>query len=188
MTPRPQKTTSRSATAPAKKRPTPKVAKQVEAGAAPIAAVQDDGASPVADSYRPVCVVDVVMVLPNPNPTLVLEEVDVPYRRISIPIGVAEGSSIAYALRGISTPKPLVHDLFAMTLSRLDASVVVARVTSSAGGAYYAEIVVNGLNGQHEIACRPSDAVALAVRQRPPTPIVVASSILEREGAVDSGS
>ncbi|HLX77690.1 MAG TPA: bifunctional nuclease family protein [Acidimicrobiales bacterium] len=188
MTPRPQKTTSRPATTPAKKRAAPKVARRPGAVTPPIAAVEDDGASPVQDSYRPVRVVDVVMVLPNPNPTLVLEEVDEPYRRISIPIGVAEGTSIAYALRGISTPKPLVHDLFASTLSRLDASVVVARVTSSAGGAYYAEIVVNGLNGQHEIACRPSDAVALAVRQRPPTPIVVASSILEREGGVASGS
>jgi uncharacterized protein len=135
-------------------------------------------------AFVPVEVVDVVITLPNPNPVLLLKTTDAPERTIAIPIGAAEGISIANALRGVSTPKPLTHELFAETLTTLGAWIAVARITAVEGGAFYAEIVVGGgSHGQQSIACRPSDAVAMALRQRPPAPIVTSSGVLEAVGS-----
>jgi uncharacterized protein len=140
-------------------------------------------------SFVPVEVVDVVVRLPNPNPVLVLQTTDAPVRTFEIPIGGAEGISIANALHDVRTPKPLTHELFSETLTALEASVAVARVTAVEGGAFYAEIVVSGgKNGQRAIACRPSDAVAMALRQRPPAPIVASSAVLDAVSTVgDTG-
>ncbi|MGA8296145.1 MAG: bifunctional nuclease family protein [Acidimicrobiales bacterium] len=141
------------------------------------------GDTPIAtDAFLPLEVVDVVVTLPNPNPLLVLRTTDAPERTLSIPIGVAEGTSIANALRGVATPKPLTHELFAETLTILGASIAVARITAVDGAAFYAELVVSTPSREHTLACRPSDAVAMALRQRPPAPIVTASWVFDALG------
>lgn len=152
-------------------------------GAADRAAVAPGESAPEpVSAFFPLEVVDVVVTLPNPNPVLWLRTTDEPKRSIAIPIGIAEGTSIANSLRKLTTPKPLTHELFAETLELLDASVAVARIIAVEGGAFYAEIVVSSAAGQQTIACRPSDAVAMALRQRPPAPIVTASSVLDAAG------
>jgi uncharacterized protein len=157
----------------------------------PVPAVAEDGksdaevATPEFGAFVPIEVVDVIVRLPNPNPVLVLRTTDPPERTIAIPIGGAEGISIANALHDVRTPKPLTHELFAETLTALGAAVAVARITAVEGGAFYAEIVVSGgAQGQQVIVCRPSDAVALALRQRPPAPIVTSSAVLDAVGTV----
>lgn len=173
----------------ARKRRSTKATTTVETAVAnepPAAVAEVDTDAEVAPdefgAYVPVEVVDVVVTLPNPNPVLVLRTTDPPERTFAIPIGPAEGVSIANALRNVATPKPLTHELFTETLIALGASVAVARITAVDGGAFYAEIVVSGSHGQQTVACRPSDAVAMALRQRPPAPIVTASAVLEAVG------
>ena len=140
-------------------------------------------------AFIPLEVADVIVTLPNPNPVLVLRTNDSPARTLEIPIGAAEGISIANVLHNVSTPKPLTHELFADTLTALDASVAVARITAVEGGSFYGEIVVSGGNsGQQTIRCRPSDAVAMALRQRPPAPIVASSAVLETAGIEEDTS
>ena len=184
MSARPNKAATRAT--PARKRPAAEInPAPIDGNGAsdePSAAIAVPPVLPLisAEVFVPVRVADVVMALPAQNPYLVLEEVDPPRRQLAIPIGLADGTAIAYALRGLSTPKPLTHELFATTLTRLGASVAVARIITEDRGAFYAEIVVSGPNGQHEIDCRPTDAVALALRQVPPAPIVCASALLER--------
>lgn len=186
MTPRPKNLTSRPAPVAARKRRATTAPPKPAAAAEKPAAIRDR--ADWTESFLPVTVAAVEMTLPNPNPILVLEEVDAPHRRIAIPIGVSEGTAIAYSLKGLSTPKPLVHELFAQTLSVLDAQVAAARITASDAGAFYAEIVLSATNGQHTLACRPSDAVGVALRQRPPAPIVASSRVLDRAAAEASGS
>ncbi len=184
--------TAPAPTAAAKKKRAPraKVAENTDADV-PVAGIGKEGA-PEAEittaefgAFVPVEVVDVVVRLPNPNPVLVLQTADAPARTVAIPIGSAEGISIANALHGVTTPKPLTHELFTEALTALGASVAVARITAVEGGAFYAEIVVSGgANGQQTIVCRPSDAVAMALRQRPPAPIVTSSAVLDAVGTV----
>lgn len=180
--------------APAKKRAPAKTSKEESEPIEPVEAVAAGDAQSAPEpgdfaGFIPVEVVDVIVRLPNPNPVLVLRTVDPPQRSLEIPIGAAEGISIANALHDVSTPKPLTHELFADTLTALDASVAVGRITAVEGGSFYGEIVVSGGNsGQQTIRCRPSDAVAMALRQRPPAPIVASSAVLETAGIEDDTS
>jgi uncharacterized protein len=178
--------------APRKKRAPARTTEQAAEVVEAEAAVGQDGASEAEQAavefgaFVPVAVDDVVVTLPNPNPVLVLKTTDAPLRTVAIPIGATEGISIANALQKVSTPKPLTHELFAETLTVLGAWVAVARITAVEGGAFYAEIVVGGAaHGQQAIACRPSDAVAMALRQRPAAPIVISSAVLDAVGIAD---
>jgi bifunctional DNase/RNase len=141
---------------------------------------------PAAD--RRLLFVDVVLVLPSTNPVVVLQEADPPYRELRIPIGGAEGVAIAYAARQVRTPRPLTHELMARMLESFSLSLDVVRITESSGRTFRAEIVVSGPSGTRSIDCRPSDAVALALRQRLPVPIVAAPDVLDSAGGEAVGS
>jgi len=126
--------------------------------------------------------VDVAVALPNTNPVIVLEEVSLPTRLLRIPVGQPEGVSIAYAARGIATPKPLTHDLFMSTLEAYGVTVDAVRITSVRQSAFTAEIVFSGSRGVRTLGCRPSDGIALALRQRLGAPIMVAPEVLDQVG------
>jgi len=132
--------------------------------------------------------VDVVLVLPSTNPVVVLQEADPPYRELRIPIGGPEGVAIGYAARQMQTPRPLTHELMSRLLEAFSLSLDVVRITESTGRTFRAEIVVSGPSGSRTIDCRPSDAIALSLRQRVPVPIVAAPAVLEAAGGEAAGS
>jgi uncharacterized protein len=126
------------------------------------------------EEWRIVAVAGVEMVLPSANPEVVLHEAQDPWRELRIPVGLAEGTAIAYAFHGIDTPRPLTHEMFTEILERHDVSVAAARITVRRGQLFFAELDTMGPRGRRVLPCRPSDAIALALRQRLPTPILVA--------------
>jgi len=126
---------------------------------------------------RQVVLVDIAMELPASHPYLVLREVDQPWREMRIPIGLPDGVAIAYAWRGLATPRPLSHELFADILGRLDVSLAMVHITEARGQAYFAELTLVGAS-THVVPCRPSDAIALALRQPLPVPILVTEDLL----------
>ena len=126
--------------------------------------------------------VDVVMVLPSTNAIVILEEVSYPCRLLRIPIGTPEGVAIGYAARGIATPKPLTHDLFTSVLEAFNLTLDYVRITGVRLNAFSAELVVSGAKGSRTLPCRPSDGIALALRQRLGAPIVVAPEVLDQVG------
>ncbi|MGH9101859.1 MAG: bifunctional nuclease family protein, partial [Acidimicrobiales bacterium] len=130
----------------------------------------------------PVEVLDVVLDLPQVHPVVVLQEVDQPRRLLRFPVGWAEGVALSYALRGIATPRPLTHELFGSVLGRFGVSLEVVRITGLVGRTLFAEAVLVGNGRREDVACRPSDALALALHQRLPVPIVVAESVLAEAG------
>lgn len=132
--------------------------------------------------------VDVVLLLPATHPVVVLQEADPPFRELRIPIGGAEGIAIGYAARAIATPRPLTHELFARVLEEFGMTIDVVRITDVNGAAFSAEIVVSGPQGVREIDCRPSDAIALALRQRLPVPIVASPIVLAIAGTDPLGA
>jgi bifunctional DNase/RNase len=127
-------------------------------------------------------VVGLAVELPATDPVLTLREVDPPGRLLRIPIGAAEGVAIAYAWRQLSTPRPLTHELFLDALRRFDLRVEVVEVNEVRGLSFSGKLHLVGPEGIEVLSCRPSDAIALALRQRPPAPILVEDAVLEAAG------
>jgi len=125
------------------------------------------------EEWRIVAVAGVEMTLPNANPMVVLHEAQDPWRELGIPVGLAEGTAIAYAFRGIDTPRPLTHELVTEILDGHGVSIEAVRITVRRGQQFFAEIDTMGPRGRRVLPCRPSDAIALALRQQLPTPILV---------------
>ena len=120
--------------------------------------------------------------LPNTHPTVVLHEMDPPRRELRITIAQPEGVSVAYAWRGMAAPRPLTHDLLATVLERFGLQIDAVRITSVDGPVFHAELALSGPSGSHTFECRPSDALALALRQPLPVPIMVAEEVLATAG------
>ena len=64
----------------------------------------------------------------------------------------------------------------------------VVRITEVRGTAFTSEMVISGQFGTRVIDCRPSDAIALALRQRLPVPIMVDPKVLAIAGTDPIGA
>ncbi len=139
------------------------------------------------EAFRPLRFVDVAVPLPSTNPVVVLQEVDPPGRLLRIPIGLPEGVAIAYAARELVTPRPLTHELMTNVLEAFGLVLEVVRITEVHGAAYVGEVVVSGPGTTRTFSCRPSDGIALALRQRLFVPVVAAVRVLDVAGAPPAG-
>ena len=79
-------------------------------------------------------------------------------------IGTIEAVSIAYAQEGIKHPRPQTHDLLVDVIESLNATLDEVIISELKDNTYYAEIVIIDDNGKTSLSCRPSDAIALALR------------------------
>lgn len=105
--------------------------------------------------------------LPHNQPIVLLKE-RTGERFLPIWIGAVEATSIAFALQGVVTARPMTHDLMRDLLSNLHVVVDRVVVTELRDGTFYAEIQMTQ-NGQTvTVSSRPSDAIALAVRATVP--------------------
>ena len=99
-------------------------------------------------------------------------------RYLPIWIGPAEADAIAVKLQDVSVPRPLTHDLLGNVIGQLGGSVKSIVVHDLMNDTFFAKIVL-GLDGRTvEIDCRPSDAIALAVRAK--VPIFVEETVLTK--------
>lgn len=85
----------------------------------------------------------------------------------------AIGASINAVMSGVKPPRPLTHDLFSQMLGALGAKVDRVMIVKVEGDVYYARLFVIAENEIMErkvieIDARPSDCLALAVRQQAP--------------------
>ncbi|HEV3265227.1 MAG TPA: bifunctional nuclease family protein [Acidimicrobiales bacterium] len=134
--------------------------------------------------YRMAIVTSVTVDLPVQHPTVVLRETESPRRQLSFSVGLQDGIAISQALRRIPTPRPLTHELVADVLQAFDVDVVAVRLVGRQGSTYFAELDLRGPNGRSVHSCRPSDAVAIALRQPVPVPILIDSRLFEVLGDV----
>jgi bifunctional DNase/RNase len=135
---------------------------------------------------RQVAFMGVGLELPSTNPSVVLHEIDPPRRALRITIAQPDGVALAYAWRGIATPRPLTHDLLTTIFQRFGLQVDAVRVVRVDGPVFYAELALSGPSGSHTVECRPSDALALALRQPLPVPIMVAEEVLATAGTLQA--
>ena len=98
---------------------------------------------------------------------LVLEE-ESGTRRLPIIIGSAEAQAIAIELENMSPTRPLTHDLFRTFAQEFTIDIQEVIIYNFVDGVFYGKIVCNDGKNEVEIDCRPSDAVALAVRFKCP--------------------
>jgi uncharacterized protein len=104
-----------------------------------------------------------------------LQEID-GERSFPIVIGLFEATSIHRRVRGDTSPRPLTHDLIVSTVEALGGEIHDIIISDLEGGTYYAKLRVKQEGELHEIDCRPSDAIAVAVTAK--VPIYVAEDVL----------
>ena len=97
-------------------------------------------------------------------------------------IGHAEAAAILMKLQSQPAPRPMNHDLMTDILEQLDAQLVKITVTELRENTFYAQITVVRDGQEIEVDCRPSDAIALAIRAE--APIYAAERVIE-ESAIE---
>jgi bifunctional DNase/RNase len=98
-------------------------------------------------------------------------------RMFPIVIGVFEASAIDRRVRGIETPRPMTHDLLASVIEALGARILRVVVSSLRDNTFFARLELMREEGEVDLDCRPSDAIALAAQTE--APIFVAEEVLE---------
>ena len=121
------------------------------------------------------------------SPIVILQDVQ---KNTLLPIwvGVFEANAIALQIERIDTPRPMTHDLFKNMLLHLNAQVLKIVVTELKENTFFALIHLDMDGDIVTIDCRPSDAIAIALRTDAPiyvTEEVINNSrnvTLEKEG------
>lgn len=98
-------------------------------------------------------------------------------RILPIAIGPFEAMAIHMALEGATVSRPLTHDLMKVLVERLNGTLERVVIDDLWNSTYYAKLYVRQSDQDIEVDCRPSDAIALALRTG--AQIYVMDSILE---------
>ena len=114
--------------------------------------------------------------LPTNQPIVLLKEAE-GERYLPIWIGGVEAQAIAFALQGMTTPRPLTHDLFRDVLDALAVEVRRVVIVELRSGTFYADLVLVDDGKEVVVSARPSDAIALAVRTG--SPIYAAEDVID---------
>lgn len=128
----------------------------------------------------PVELLGVRLELPANTPIVLLRELEGRRRVLPIYIGGGEATAIAYALEGVTPPRPLTHDLLRDVLAELGARLDQVVVSDMRDHTYYAELHLTVGGQPHVVSSRPSDSIALAVRTG--SPLFVAEHVLDAAG------
>ena len=106
---------------------------------------------------------------------IVLKEVEGD-RSFPIVIGLFEATSIDRRVKRMQTPRPLTHDLIVAAIEQFGGEVQDVVINELRDHTYYARLRVRQDGELHEIDCRPSDAIAVAVTAK--VPIYVSEDVL----------
>jgi bifunctional DNase/RNase len=97
-------------------------------------------------------------------------------REIKIYVGYPEATSISMVSEGISFVRPLTHDLLKNVIERLGWKVERVTIDDLYNDTFYAKLTLVNDDRMIDIDCRPSDAIALALRAK--APIYVAEDVI----------
>jgi hypothetical protein len=128
------------------------------------------------ENFVEVHVVGLIMDQISKSPVMLLKPLD-EKKLIPIWIGVSEANSIALELESISSPRPMAHDLITCIMGNLQAILTKVIITAIVENTYYAELFIEKDGQIKTIDCRPSDAVALALKNG--VKIYVSRQVLE---------
>lgn len=128
------------------------------------------------EKFIEVSVVGLIVDKISKSPVMVLKPLN-DKKIIPIWIGISEANSIALELENIPSPRPMAHDLIKCIMDDLEAVLTKVVITDIIENTYYAELVLAKDGREKTIDCRPSDAVALALKNG--VKIYVSRQVLE---------
>jgi uncharacterized protein len=118
-------------------------------------------------------------------PVVILRDAD-EKNFLPIWVGVFEANAIALQMEGITTPRPMTHDLLRNLIRQIEGDVVRVVINNLEENTFYAQIHLKVANRELTIDSRPSDAIALALRAK--APLFVEESVLEKSRATDDSN
>ena len=101
-------------------------------------------------------------------------------RSLPIFIGAAEAQSIAIFINHVPIQRPLTHDLLKNLLDFLECRLMRIEINDFKEGTFYARLVLDRDGVLMTLDCRPSDAIAVALRCG--SPIYAARHVFEETG------
>lgn len=124
-----------------------------------------------------------LIVMDPGNPSfLVMEPLEPPVsegksRVVPICVGPHEAMTLGMALEGARFSRPMTHDLMLDAFTNLDAHVDHVYIYAVKNGTFFAQLVLSQYDRLIQIEARPSDAIALAIREQ--APIYIEDKVLE---------
>ncbi|MBD5185996.1 MAG: hypothetical protein HDS92_05245 [Bacteroidales bacterium] len=112
---------------------------------------------------------------------LILAQVGGPVR-IPVVIGAAEAQSIAMKMEGITTPRPMTHDLMNNFARAFGIGLKEVFIYKFEDGIFYSEMTFVDAEREVTIDARTSDAIAMSMRTG--APIYTTRDIMEETGFV----
>ena len=100
-------------------------------------------------------------------------------RSLPIAIGASEAQAILFELRGVTTPRPLTHVLFASVMIALGIRLLRVVIYKVENGVFYSYLYIRSNEVILRVDSRTSDAVALALRMK--APILTYEDILNED-------
>jgi len=134
------------------------------------------------ERFVEVNLVGLIMDQVSKSPVMMLKALD-QKKIIPIWIGINEANAIAMELENICSPRPMTHDLLKNIMCDLEAILAKVIITDIVENTYYAELHIERDGKEKIIDCRPSDAVALALKNR--AKIYVSRQVLETSVLAD---
>jgi bifunctional DNase/RNase len=119
---------------------------------------------------------------------VVLQETDAPGRMLRLVIGQAEARAIQVSWQGTVPPRPSTWDLFVSTVELLGGRLQETVITAvEEERHFFASMDLAQGDVVRTITCRPSDALALALRS-PGTRIMTTEEVMIAAGVLADGS
>lgn len=115
----------------------------------------------------------------NTQQAVFLKEAD-GSRQFPIVIGVFEAASIDRYVKGLTTKRPMTHDLVRSTIEAMGGTIQDIYIHRLESNTYYASIRIRRGEELIEIDSRPSDAIAVALAGTPPVEIFIEESVLDQ--------
>jgi bifunctional DNase/RNase len=100
------------------------------------------------------------------SPVIILAPLDSEELLLPIWIGHFEAWAIGMELSGLSSNRPLTHDLLKSSIESLGGKILKVEVTKLVNQTFYAVIYVEMDGSIKEIDARPSDSIALALKAK----------------------
>jgi len=98
-------------------------------------------------------------------------------------IGIFEANAIASEMEKLSPPRPMTHDLLKNMIEGLKSKVKRIIVNDLRNNTFFAIIELEKNGANVSIDCRPSDAIALALRVK--VPIMVSDEVIKKAKTID---
>ena len=130
--------------------------------------------------------VKALIVDPIANMPVIILRDDEEKNFLPIWVGIFEANAIALQMEGVTTPRPMTHDLIKSLISQLDGTVRKVVITRLQENTFYAEIHLDVRGRPVTVDSRPSDAIAVALRVA--APVFVEESVLEQSREQDDSS